>query len=146
MGIRSLSFVLAIVTLVLFASALPKSCFAQAPTVVLATQEFKVVANKPNPKLSGPTYCTGNDIYFTFEPVDKYSSREYLLFYYLDESKALSHDEALLKNVTLVTDNTVRTPIARLVRTEGGEKIWDLLVTEEMKRVYAGCLSKLTAQ
>ena len=146
MSIRSLPLTIAIVTfvtLVLFASAPPKPINAQVPTVVLAPQEFGIVATKPNPKHKEKTYCSADNVYFTFEPASSYSPNEYIRFYYLDEHKAIAHDEASLANVTVIVDDTVSAPKARLIRTEGGENIWDIVVTAAMKEAYNGCLEKI---
>ncbi len=139
---RSLPFVIAIVTLVLFASALPKPAVAQAPTVVLTPQVFGVIEHKPDFKHGEMTYCA--DL-FVFEPATKYSP-EYVLFYYLDGNKAIAHDEASLGNLMVVVDNTVTAPMARLVRTERGEGVWDIIVTAKMKELYSGCLGKIKSQ
>jgi hypothetical protein len=141
MSIRSLSLTIPIVALVLFASALPKPAVAQAPNVVLGPQ-FEIVVHKPDLKHSEMTYCATDNVYFIFEPASSYSP-EYIRFYYMDEHKAIAHDEALLANVTVVTDDTVSAPMARLVGTERGQNIWDLVVTATMKETYSSCLGKL---
>jgi hypothetical protein len=146
MSIRSLSLTIPIVALVLFASALPKPAVAQAPIVVSGPQ-FQIVATTPNPKYKEMTYCGAGDIYFTFEPATLYSpNNEYVLFHYLDENKAIAHDEASLANVTVIVDDTVSTPMARLVGTERGQNIWNIVVTAKMKEAWSGCLGKLKTQ
>ena len=147
MGIRSLSFVLAIVTLVLFASAPPKPINAQVPTVVLATHEFGIVPTNPNPRYREMKYCAAKETYFIFEPTTQYSpNNEYVLFYYLDDHKTIAHDEASLDKLTVVIDDSVSAPIARLVGTERGEKVWNIVVTAKMKEAYNDCLGKLKTQ
>jgi hypothetical protein len=144
MSIRSLSFPIAIVTLVLFANALPKPAVTQTPTVVLAPQEFGIVEHKPDFKHGEMTYC--NNL-FVFEPATKYSpNNEYLRFYYLSDHKTIAYDEALLRNLTVVTDDTVSAPKARLVRSEGSENIWEIIVTAKMKEMYSSCLGKIKTQ
>jgi hypothetical protein len=153
MSIRSLSFTIAIVTLVLFASALPKPAVAQAPIVVLGPQEFGIVTTKPYPKYTENMYCKVNakadDTYFILEPRTPYSPNGYLLFYYLDEHKQIAHDEASVDNLTVVTDDTAsapKAPIARLIRMERGQGVWEIVVTTDMKKAYSGCLGKLKTQ
>jgi hypothetical protein len=127
------------VTLVLFASVLPKPTIAQAPTVVLAPQVFGIVEHKTDFKRREMTYC---NTYFTLEPAT-YSPNEYVMFYYLGNNAIVAYDEALLSNLTVVIDDTVSAPKARLVRTEGGQKVWDIVVTQKMKEAYNGCLGKI---
>jgi hypothetical protein len=143
---RSLYLTIALVTLVLVAGVLPKPAAAQAPTVVLASQAFEIVAHKPDLRHGEMTYCAGDDIYFVFEPGTQYSPNEYLRFYYLDEHKAIAHDEARLSNLTVVTDAKVSAPMARLVGLERGENVWDIIVTTDMRKAYSGCLSKLKSR
>ena len=143
---RSLSFTIAIVTLVLFASALPKPAVAQTP-IVISGPQFQIVATTPNPKYKEMTYCGAGDIYFTFEPATPYSpNNEYVLFYYLDERKAIAHDEASLGNLTVVIDDSVSAPMARLIGMERGEGVWAIIVTAKMKEAWSGCLGKLKTQ
>jgi hypothetical protein len=143
MNIRSLFFTIAIVmTLVFFASPSSKPVVAQAPTVV--GPPFEIVATKPDPKYMEMTYCGAEDIYFTFEPATQYSpNNEYVLFYYLNNHKVIAHDEALVGNLTVVIDDTVSMPKARLTRTERGQGVWDIIVTTDMKKAYSACLGKL---
>jgi hypothetical protein len=143
---RSLSFAITVVTLVLFASALPKPAAAQAQKVVLAPQIFEVVVHKYDYKTGGVTYCNASSVYFALEAADKYSANEYMLFYYLDDKKSVAHDEALVKNLTVVIDDAVTVPTARLVGRNGGENVWDLVVTKAMKEAYGNCLGKIKAQ
>ena len=140
MSIRSF-FTMTIVTFVFFASALPEPVVAQAPTVVLAPQV--IVATKPEPRYKEMKYCSADSIYFTFEPASKYSSNEYILFYYMDENKEIAHDEAPLSNLTVVTDDTVTAPEAQLVRAERGQKFWNIIVTAKMTDIWNDCLGKL---
>jgi hypothetical protein len=140
---RSLPFVIAIVALVLFASALPKPAVAQAPTVVLTPQVFGVVEHKPDFKHGEMTYCA--DL-FVFEPATKYSPNEYVLFYYLDGNKAIAHDEAFLGNLTVIIDDTVSAPKVRHIHAEGGENVWEIVITAKMKEAYSGCLGKITTR
>ncbi len=146
MNIRSLFLTIMTATLAIFACAIPKQVVGQTPAVVLAPQEFGIVATKPYPKYKEMTYCGGDTIYFTFEPATQYSPNEYILFYYSDTHGATAHDEASLNDLTVVVDNTISVPTARLIGTERGNNVWDIVVTAAMKEKYNDCLGKIKAR
>jgi hypothetical protein len=100
------------------------------------------MAQKLDFKHNEMTYCgIANDVYFVFEPATKYSP-EYVSFHYKDH-ETVAHDEALLRNITVVIDDTVAAPKARIVGTERGDDVWEIVVTTAMKQSYSGCLGKI---
>lgn len=141
---RMFAFSFAALVFALFAGILPTIFIHHAGAqeqLVVTGPTFDIQLHKPDFKQRENTYCSD---YFVRERATKYSSNEYVLFYYLDENKTLAHDEVQLEHlvVAISKDETLTGPKAHYMNAERGQINWDLIMTQEMyDKLYGACLT-----